>query len=201
MRLSPVQIFHKHLPALSIEYCLDLWRRYPFQLKLRHPRETKLGDFCAHRGLGSVITINSDLYPYMFLLTYIHEFSHHAVFLVYGPRTEAHGKEWKLAFKTFMGPVLDMPIFPPDLKMCLQGHMANPKATTFSDPKLTALLRKYDPAAQHQILLSALKPGDFFKLKGKRYRKDKVQRTRVLCTEMTTGKVYLVPKDYAVDPA
>ena len=109
---SPAQIFQQYLPQASIPYCYDLWKRYPFELKLKNPRQTKLGDFCTMRGRKPIITLNKDLYPYMFLVTYIHEFSHHAVHMVYGNLPEAHGKEWKLAFKTFMGPIMDLNLFP-----------------------------------------------------------------------------------------
>jgi SprT protein len=196
---SPVQIFHQYLPPASIPYCYDLWKRYPFELKLRNPRQTKIGDFCARRNSKPVITLNKDLYPYMFLVTYIHEFAHHAVHIVYGNLPESHGKEWKLAFKTFMGPVMDMNIFPDDLQHCLGSHLKNPKATSFSDPHLTALFRKYDPASQHKILLSHVKEGDMFLLSGKRFRKGALQRTRVLCVEIKTRRQYLVARDAEVE--
>lgn len=196
---SPVQIFQHYLPAASIPYCYDLWKRYPFELKLRNPRQTKVGDFCAMRGRKPVITINKDLYPYLFLVTYIHEFSHHAVHIVYGNLPEAHGKEWKLAFKTFMGPILDLNLFPEDLQYCLTSHMKNPKATSFSDPHLTALFRKYDPASQDKVLLSHLKSGEVFLLSGRQFQKGQLQRTRVLCVELKTRREYLVSKDAEVD--
>lgn len=196
---SPVQIFQQYLPPASIPYCYDLWKRYPFELKLRNPRQTKIGDFCAKRNSKPIITLNKDLYPYIFLVTYIHEFAHHAVHMVYGNRTESHGKEWKLAFKTFMGPVMDMHLFPDDLQQSLINHLNNPKATSFSDPHLTALFRKYDPASQHKVLLSHLHEGDTFTLSGKQFRKGALQRTRVLCTELKTRRQYLVARDAEVE--
>jgi len=196
---SPVQIFHQYLPSASIPYCLDLWKRYPFELKLRNPRATKVGDYCARHGRKAVITINKDLYPFLFLVTYIHEFSHHAVNIVYGNLPDAHGKEWKLAFKTFMGPVMDMNLFPPDLQAGLVRHLKNPKASSFSDPLLTSLFRKHDPQSQNHLLLSHIKEGNVFLLNGKHFRKGPLQRTRILCVEIKTGKKYLVPKDAEVD--
>lgn len=196
---SPVQIFQQHLPPASIEYCYDLWKRYPFELKLRNPRQTKIGDFCARRNSKPIITLNKDLYPYMFLVTYIHEFAHHAVHIVYGSQPESHGKEWKLAFTTFMEPVMNMKIFPEDLQHCLAIHLKNPKATSFSDPHLTTLFRKYDPASQHKVLLSHLKAGDLFLLSGRQFRKGTLQRTRVLCVEMKTRRQYLVARDAEVE--
>lgn len=196
---SSFAILQKHLPDKSLSYCLDLQARYPFRLKIKKPRSTKVGDFCAHGGRGSVITINQDLNQFLFLATFIHEFSHHAVHLVYGNTPEAHGKEWKLAFKTFMGPVMEMEIFPPDLQARLQSHLKNPKASSFSDVSLTALFRKYDPNKADQILLSHIAEGTPFYLNGKHFRKGKLQRTRVLCVEIKTGRKYLVPKEMEVN--
>jgi SprT protein len=192
---APVQIFQQYLPPASIPYCYDLWKRYPFELKLRNPRQTKIGDFCAKRNSKPIITLNKDLYPYLFLVTYIHEFAHHAVHMVYGNLPESHGKEWKLAFKTFMGPVMDMHLFPDDLQLSLSNHLKNPKATSFSDPHLTALFRKYDPAGQHKVTLASVAEGQIFQLSNRVFRKGVLQRTRVVCTEVKTNRKYLVSHD------
>jgi hypothetical protein len=195
---SPLVFLQKHLPAQSVDYCIDLWQRYPFHLKLKKSRVTKVGDFCAHHGNSSVITINQDLNPYLFLTTFIHEFSHHAVHLIYGNQPQAHGKEWKLAFQTFMKPVMDMGIFPADLQLALLAHLKDPKATSFSDAGLTACFRRYDPDFHTQVLLSHIKEGEAFVLHGKSFVKGKLNRTRVLCAEKSTGRMYLVHKDVEV---
>ncbi len=199
MALSTPAILHRHLPPETVEYCLDLWKRYPFRLHLRKRRITKVGDFCAQRNKGPVITLNHDLAPYLFLVTYIHEFSHHAVWIVYGHQPDPHGKEWKLAFRTFMGPVMDLRIFPADLQDCLERHLKNPKASSFSDPELTALFRKYDENLRHEVLVSHLPEGAVFFLNGKKFRKGPLRRTRFLCHQLPGGRAYLVPGDLATD--
>ena len=190
---SPVQIFQKHLPPVSIPYCYDLWKRYPFELKLRNPRQTKVGDFCSRRGQKPVITLNREMNPFLFLVTYIHEFSHHAVHIVYSNLPEAHGKEWKLAFKTFMGPIMDMNLFPDDLQHALLTHLKDPKASSFSDSRLTQLFRKHDGG--ESIILQQIESGKAFTLHGKIFRKGKLLRKRFLCTEVKSGREYLVPGD------
>jgi hypothetical protein len=191
---SPVQIFQEFLPPTSIPYCYDLWKRYPFELKLRNPRQTKVGDFCARRGQKPIITLNRDLHPFLFLVTYIHEFSHHAVHIVYGNLPESHGKEWKLAFKTFMQPLMDMPLFPEDLHHALKVHLKDPKASSFSDSQLTQIFRRYDSNNQ-SIILFQIEIGKTFALRGRVFRKGKLLRKRFLCTEIKSGKDYLVPAD------
>lgn len=167
---------------------------YPFKLKLKHARLTKVGDFCAHHGNSPTITINHDLNPYLFLTTFIHEFSHHAVHLIYGNKPLAHGKEWKLAFKTFMNPVMELNIFPDDLQLALLEHLKDPMASSYSDSRLTQLFRRYDGGEQ-PVFLNQIQMGASFSLRGKIFRKGKVRRTRVLCTEIKTGTEYLVPAD------
>lgn len=189
----------QHLPEKALEYCLDLWKRYPFKLILKGSRSTRVGDFCHHGQTGPVITLNRDLSPFLFLVTYIHEFSHHAVRMVYGNKPLPHGKEWKLAFRTFMKPVMNLNIFPTDLQARLAHHLENPKASSFSDHQLTALFRKYDGAWSSRILVSELSEGTSFNLKGRIFRKGKKRRTRFECLEMKTGRLYLIPADLPVD--
>jgi hypothetical protein len=192
-------ILRSHLPEKTLEYCLDLWKKYPFRLIIKPSRVTKAGDYCAHRGNEPVITMNRDLSPYLFLVTYLHEFSHHAVWMVYGNKPLPHGKEWKLAFKTFMEPVMKMEIFPPDLQARLAHHLVNPKASSFSDQKLTAIFRKYDETRSAEPLVSGLPEGALFSVRGRAFRKGKIRRTRFECREVKTGRLYLVPADLIID--
>ena len=195
---SPQSILQQYLPERSVGYCLDLYSRYPFRLKVTKARATKVGDFCAHHGHSPAITINQDLNPYLFLTTFIHEFSHHAVHLIYGNKPKAHGDEWKLAFKTFMGPIMDEDIFPEDIHQALAAHLKNPMASSFSDSSLTQIFRRYDPENSNRVFVSHIKEGEIFLLRGKSFKKGKLRRTRVLCQEIGTGKKYLVPLDLEV---
>jgi SprT protein len=198
-RPTVAEIISKHIPEAAVSYCLELWHKYPFELVLKKSRVTKVGDFCFRPGRKPKITLNSDLYPFLFLVTYIHEFSHHAVHIVYGNRTDPHGKEWKQAFSTFMEPVLRMGIFPDDLLACLQDHLKEPMASSFSDGQLTALFRKYDPSSQHLPVIKNLAEGEVFALRGKKFIKGTLRRTRFICTEVKTGRIYLVPADLTPD--
>jgi SprT protein len=175
-----------------LEYCLDLCRRYPFKLRLSRSRITKAGDFCTHKNRTPEITINEDLAPFTFLLTFLHEFSHHAVYLVYGPNKNPHGKEWKLAFRTFTMPMIEAKIFPEDLSHVLSDHLRNPMVSSFSDVTLTKILRKYDPKESGKPTLENLKNGDNFRFQGKIYKLIKKIRTRYLCEEEQSGRKYLI---------
>ena len=94
-----------------------------------------------------------------------------------------------------MGPVMEMDIFPPDLHACLTRHLINPKASSFSDARLTALFRKYDERLRNTVLVSHLPEGAVFSLNGKAFRKGPLRRTRYICTMIPGGRTFLVPGD------
>lgn len=104
-----------------------------------------------------------------------------------------------MAFQTFMGPVMNLGIFPDELQDALARHLIHPKASTFSDAKLMAIFRKHEKRAEPSILVSHFNTGDVIVLRGKRYRIGPLRRTRFLCTELKSGKTYLIPGDMEVD--
>lgn len=190
-----------YVPPQALDYCVDLWHRDPFQFKLRKSRVTKVGDFICSPGKTPRITVNSDLHEFAFLITYIHEVAHLVVHRAVGHRAEAHGNEWKKAFQDLMAPVLSEEIFPGPLLRILRQHMINPMASSFSDSRLTAELRKYDHQQARVTILSQLAEGSIFGLHGRWFRKGKLKRTRVLCREVNSKRNYLVPADAPVESA
>jgi SprT protein len=195
------QILEDHVPAASIDYCFTLWENARFIFKLRKARLSKVGDFTFRPGQTQQITINQDLHPYLFLTTYIHEVAHLHVHQLHGHRISAHGSEWKKTFQELMLPVMDAVVYPLPLLKGLKKHMANPKASSFSDPDLTALFRSYDEKLTKAILVSHLGEGSIFSFHGRWFKKGITKRTRVLCLELKTKRNYLVPADAEVGSA
>jgi SprT protein len=195
------QILEKHVPTASVDYTFSLWESYRFNFKLRKARLSKVGDFTYRPGQTQQITINQDIHPYLFLTTYIHEVAHLKVHLQFGHRVSAHGKEWKAVFQELMVPVMDPIIFPLPLLKGLRKHMANPKASSFSDSELTALFRAYDDKSNKAVLVSELPQGSIFSFHGRWFKKGVTKRTRVLCQEVKTKRQYLVPGDAEVGSA
>ena len=70
--------------------------------------------------------------------------------------------------------------------------MRNPKAAASSDPVLWQLLREYD-LDNDQITINELSVGAEFIFKKKLFIKVEKRRTRVLCKEKKTGRMYLIP--------
>jgi SprT protein len=191
-------ILVQHVPATAVPYCFELWSRYHFNFRLRKSRVSKIGDFSIHPGNFLQITVNRDLHPCLFLITYIHEVAHLAVHLQACRNAGAHGQEWKKEFQRLLSPVMNEENFPAEVLTSLRKHMINPKATTYADATLMRALRACDERAAMITLLSDIGPGSIFELQGRWFKKGETKRTRVLCQEVKTKKKYLVPADAAV---
>jgi SprT protein len=192
-------IFQKYFPAEAVPYCFGLWNEYKFKFKITRPRQSKLGDYCYRRDTGHQITVNANLNPYSFLVTYIHEIAHLQTFKQYGNRPEPHGKEWKQHFRNTFQPLLNPEILPAELIITLNEYLKNPAATTQGAKPLVNALRKYDiNMDEDKIVLTQLQQGDNFELNGKIFTKGELRRTRFLCTDRQTGKRYVVANNALV---
>ncbi len=194
-------ILVQHMPPSAVSYCTALWEKLPFDFKLRKSRLSKVGDFTSRSGQSPQITINHDLHPFLFLMTYVHEVAHLHVHHTLGFKAAAHGEDWKTTFQTLMAPLLTAEIFPEPLLAGLKKHMASPKASSFSDAELTHLFRSINERERNAVLLSQIPEGSIFHLHGRWFKKGKLRRTRVLCHEVKTRRQYLVPVDMAVGNA
>jgi len=188
---SQFAAFEKYLPAGAAQYCFDLWVRHGFSFKIVRGRSSKLGDFRYRKGERVVITVNQDLNPYAFAVTYLHEVAHLQTFEKYGHRVSPHGSEWKNTFKQLLQPMVEAGAFPDELALKLRRHLANPKAASCSDPALMIALSKYDVVSRG-VLLAELRIGDEFLLEKRHFRKEGRKRTRSVCMEMKTGRKYLI---------
>lgn len=192
-------ILQTHVPTAAVEYCLNLWKATPFELKVSRSRQTKVGDFTS-RGTRRHprITLNNDLNAYQFLLTYVHEVAHLHVYLKHGNRVDPHGEEWRTTFTELMIPMLWENVFPEEILHELRRHMINPMASSFSDPRLTQVMRKFDHNADKFVVLSEVPEGSIFTFQKRQFIKGKLRRTRVLCREVKSKRDYLVPADALV---
>ena len=181
---------------------MELWKGHPFHFKVTRTRATKAGDFfCASVDSTPRITVNHDLNPFLFLITYIHEVAHLRVFFEGNRRADPHGGEWKNCFRMLMQPVLTQGVFPEPLLSVLVEHLKNPKASSFTDVALTRALRNHDHQAYAMITVSELAEGSLFELSGKYFRKGKLKRTRFICQDVKSKRHYLVPAEALVGAA
>ena len=95
-----MQDFLNYIPLHAQPYCKSLREKYSFKFILKRSRLTKLGDFRVNRASGQYsVSVNRDLNPYQFLITFIHELAHLKVAEDHPRSVKSHGAEWKNAFK------------------------------------------------------------------------------------------------------
>lgn len=190
-----LEIMRKYVPVGTEDYTTDLLLQYKIHLHIKAPRITKLGDYRPPKpGENHRISLNNDLNPYAFLITFLHEVAHLLNFEQYRGRTAPHGPEWKHHFKNVSVPVLSTNTLPQDVEHALHRYLQNPKASSCSSPHLTRTLRKYDLNTNGELLVEEI-PADqiFVSQDGRKFIKGPKIRTRYRCKELSTGRVYLVP--------
>ena len=187
-----LNVFERFVPEPAAAYCLKLYEYFGFEFKIKKSRQTKLGDYrYSPQTKKHTITINNDLNPYAFLVTYLHEVAHLVTFDEHGRKAAPHGTEWKNNFKRVAQPVLNQQVFPETVFIALQNYFKNPKAASCSDPVLYNILRQFDGPTD-LIPLSQIKVGDIFDFQGKEFQKLEKKRTRSVCLEVKTNRRYLI---------
>ncbi|MBK6265597.1 transcription elongation protein SprT [Marivirga sp. S37H4] len=192
----------RFVPENSAKEAFQLWREKPFRFVVSKARATKLGDFRKKPSEDlAMITVNENLNPYAFLITFVHEVAHHRVYAKYKNKVLPHGVEWKMAFRELMLPFQKPEIFPANILLALDKYMINPKAASLSDMKLAQALKLYDKVENPlEKSLMHLAEGEKFTLDQKIYQKLEPRRTRIKCVEVKTGRNYLVHKMAMVIP-
>ena len=185
---------NKYLPEQSIHYCYTLWRDHVFTLKIKKKRASKLGDYRFDPNKGDhIISVNNDLNPYSFLITYVHEVAHLVTFKEHKRSVKPHGVEWKNNFKKLMIPILNNKVFPDRILRTLAHYLKNPKASSCNDHQLMKALQSYDTHKQ-AINLSEISAGELFKFRHRIFRKETLRRTRYVCCEVSTKRKYLISR-------
>ena len=186
------KILNSYLPAGAVEMVFDRIKSKNVHLKITRNRKTKFGDYrppvyhSNHR-----ISVNHNLNPYAFLITFIHEYAHLLVFEKFKNRVLPHGKEWKHIYKLLMEEYIDAGIFPDELDKVLIKSIQNSKASHSSDLELSRILQIYDSKVT-QIRVEDLPINSIFKVNnGKRFIKGEKQRIRYKCVCLDNDRLYL----------
>ncbi|OYU95404.1 MAG: hypothetical protein CFE21_09665 [Bacteroidetes bacterium B1(2017)] len=201
--LTPQQQLHKdklisalkeYIPEQALSLCAELIMFHRLHLHIEVERKGRYGDYTPHSGKGSRISINHNLSPFEFLITFIHELAHHTAFVKHGHHHDPHGAEWKDEFKKCMRPFFELEMFPYDLKAILAKHMQNPKYSQSADVKLLQVLRKYDSRKKDVLTLSQLPDGAVFRMKSDAtwMRRINKLRTYILCESLDGRYKYRV---------
>jgi Zn-dependent peptidase ImmA (M78 family) len=190
------EIFQK-IPQGSLEYVKTLLENENILIKLKNNRKTKHGDFSVKKDFSLEITINSDMNPFRFLITLLHEISHFFVYQDFGFKTKPHGFQWKTKFKELLIPVINNKVFPDEILSPLAKYAINPKASTDTDLDLSIALNKYNVSVSTYVL--DLKQGDKFEASNKKKYLVIGKRTkRYECMEIDSKKIYLFSPNYKI---
>lgn len=192
------EILLKYIPDKAVPLVIYLIKEYKINLKIVNKRQTKHGDFRTFANGRTQITVNNNLNKHQFLLTLIHEISHHVTHKKYG-KVQPHGKEWKAVFKHLMIPFLQPEIYPKAILPFLANYLKNPKASTDSDAKLSIALRGFK-ASEGKCFVFEVKIGDVFRFKNKLYKRGNKRRTRYECLQLENKKTYLFNQNAEVEP-
>ena len=192
------KVLSKYLPEKAVDVCSQWVVQHNIHVKITRTRASKLGDYRPTKGRHAhMITINHDLNPYSFLITYVHEVAHMLAETGSRRRIAPHGREWKQEFARLLDYFLKQDIFPGDVVGALTSYIQNPAASSCSDHDLLRALRKYDrKEMQHVMHLEDLPKHSLFRLHASRskllFQKGDQVRTRFHCIEMNTQREYFV---------
>ncbi len=183
-------------------YCQHLQAQYEFVFQVKPPRRSRLGDFRVLPTGKALITVNADLPPPAFLITYIHEVAHAAVYQAYQRQRQTllrvskpkpHGPAWQRAFQNLMQPLLTEAVFSLEVLNPLCSYLQKPTATTSANAPLSQALRLVEapmPVTGH--LLQDLPEGTLFQFHKKSFRRGALRRTRIVCKEVPSGRPYTI---------
>ncbi|MCY7351097.1 MAG: sprT domain-containing protein [Cytophagaceae bacterium] len=199
MKTPSLPRFEEHVPTAAVAYCHTLWQHHAFAFLVTRPRRTRLGTHCFHPLSGHRVTINTNLNPFAFLITYLHEVAH--VLTVRDAqrnfpgrrRVLPHGRQWKAHFQTLLLPALTERIFPLSILEPLRGYAQNPAAATASCLPLAKALQALDQIPDHLMEVRHLAEGERFEFGKRIFIRGRLRRTRLLCVELPTGRRYTVP--------
>ena len=200
MKNKKIDSFFDHFPPKVAEYCFQLWHDYSFDFIVSKSRDSKLGDYRFSPAKGHQVTVNHNLNPYAFLVTYIHEVAHLTTYLAHKNKVLPHGQEWKTEFFNLFEPILDEDLLPGELVNILRAYLKNPAASSNGYQPLVDILKSFDAELPAGTPLVELAEGATFALKNLRLIKGKLRRTRYICKELNSARNYLVAKNAYVLP-
>jgi hypothetical protein len=191
----------ERFPENSRAIILDYLQRFNFQLKITKPRKFRLGSFkAAPVGRIPVISMNSDLGSYSFLLVFLHELAHLDVWIKYGRKASPHGHEWKTSYQTLVSPLMNQGFLPEKLVIELSRYFMKTPATYHKHTGLIRVLNELEGRKNMLTLIEIPYHSDFLLPDGRLMKKQERLRTRFKCYSYSNRKYYLVPGSAQIIP-
>jgi SprT protein len=189
-------VLSKYIPTEAVPVCTSWIVQLNIHLRITKSRASKYGDYRPHPDEeGHIITVNHDLNPYSFLLTFIHEVAHLICHKKHSRHVPPHGREWKREFSVLLKFFLSKEIFPEDVRLAIHQYMHDPTASSCTDEHLSRTLKKYN-AGQEAIHLEDLPEGAMFKVmndaRQKAFVKGEKMRKNYRCYESGSKREYWI---------
>jgi SprT protein len=187
-------LLKKYLPGASVDAVYNSIVEKNIQLRITRARSSKLGDYRpALNGKPHRISLNHDLNPFEFLITFVHELAHLFAFERYGRKHQPHGQEWKHFFQQLMQPYLNIGIFPAEVENELKLHLYDSNVANGSDLNLKRVLQTYDRKKKTAgTAIENLIEKSFFKTPdGRVFQKLELRRKRIKCICLNDKRMYL----------
>lgn len=178
----------------AVDLFLEYQSSTTFDFRITKPRNSKHGDFKYELkgNKAPVISVNGNLNTHAFLFTFLHEYAHLITVRQHGKAVQAHGKEWKDSFRSLLKESLERKLFPDDVAQAIVSELCKLKSTTMGNKKIFKALSRYDEGREVRTYVEDLLPGTKFRLGERTFVIEKKRRSRYLCTEVKSGKQYLV---------
>jgi SprT protein len=190
---SKLALLDQHLPPGTLHLLRPFVAGYRLVIKIKKARATKFGDYKPLKGKkwDHQITLNNDLNPYSFLVTFLHELAHMYTHALYGGRAKPHGKLWKKHYASLLHYFMTLGTFPKDLNAALEKHLKGPTASSCSDQDLFIALKKYDKKIKGLVLVEHLDEGEHFRWRnGLIFKKAGKLRKRYRCLEVGSRRLW-----------
>ena len=192
----------KYFPENSYAFVSSFLNNTDIDIKVVKSRKTKFADFKPpfKNNKRPAITINENLNPYVFLITFLHEYAHYLVWKDGKIYAKPHGRSWKIHFRNLIQLTLDRKIFPENLSQLLVEHIENPNATSCTDTSLYKKLAGFD-IGHTGIFIEDIPDGTLFNTPdGQLFLREKKIRKRVLCINQKNKRKYLFSPIYKIFP-
>jgi SprT protein len=192
----------KYIPEGAVDTCYEWIRTYRISVRIKKSRASKYGDYRPPvEGNSHIITINHDLNPYAFLITFTHEVAHLTCFLKHRNFVNPHGREWKSEFRFLLHPFLLQNIFPDDIAKAVEHYLHDPAASSCTNVHLMKALRKYDPQAEGWTHLEEIPYNAEFTIRnGQHFIKGERLRKNFSCMELHSRHKYFIHPMMEVKP-
>lgn len=192
MKQHHKKILAGYLPETAVDPVVRLIEKHRVYLTISRKRKTKHGDFRPPlNGLPARISVNHNLNPYAFLITFLHELAHQLVWFKHHNRVKPHGTEWQQAFTRLLDPFLSEKYFPRNILDVLTDRDKKIFASTSSDTSLAKILKTYDRQNPFHLLENLGENGIFSLPDGRRFQKLKKRRKNYLCLCLDNKRHYV----------